>query len=82
MVEKVFSYVMSPGFLSIHPVPVPVDQGDEEERPPEDEVGHGDHQEHLHPGHALLLHPLDVETDPVCWRNCSFLKTNVINISL
>ena len=56
---------MCPGFLRVHPVPVPVEEGDEEERAPEDEVGHRDHEEHLDPGHPLLLHPLDVVADPV-----------------
>ena len=49
--------------LGILPRPAPVDQGDQEEGAPEDEVGHRDHQEHLHPRHPLLLHPSDVLLD-------------------
>ena len=49
--------------LGVLPLPAPVDQGDEEEGAPEDEVGHRDHQEHLHPRHPLLLHPRNVLLD-------------------
>ena len=51
------NYLMWHGLLSILPLPAPVDQGDHEERSPEHQVSHGDHQEHLHPAHPLLLHP-------------------------
>ena len=64
---------MSHRLLGVHPLPAPVEESDEEERPPEDEVGHGDDQEHLDPGHSLLLHPLDVGTNPVRWGQASFL---------
>ena len=69
------------GLLCIVPVPAPVEQSDQKERPPEYEVGQGDHQEHLgyttlynavrtaephlDPGHPLSLQPLDVDRDLV-----------------
>ena len=54
---------MSHRLLGVHPLPAPVEESDEEERPPEDEVGHSDDEEHLDPGHPLPLHPLDVLLD-------------------
>ena len=78
---------MSHRLLGVHPLPAPVEESDEEERPPEDEVGHGDDEEHLDPGHTLLLHPLDIGTNPVRWGQTSFLLTKelvnemLINVS-
>ena len=61
----------------IHPLPVPVEERDKEERPPEDEVGHRDHEEHLDPGDPLPLHPLNVHPDPVSWRQSPLLTQTV-----
>ena len=51
---------MSHRVLRLLPITGVVDQGDEEEWAPEDEVGGGDHNEHLHPGDALCLQVSDV----------------------
>ena len=67
---------MSHRLLGVHPLPAPVEESDKEERPPEDEVGHGDDEEHLDPRHSLLLHPLDVGTNPVRGGQTSFLRFN------
>ena len=56
------THIVGPGLLGVHPLPVPVEERDQEERPPEDEVGHRDHEEHLHPGHSLPLHPLEEDS--------------------
>ena len=61
--------------LGILPLPAPVDKGDQEERAPEDEVGHRDHQEHLHPHHPLLLHPPDVLLDVAGGRGWALLRS-------
>ena len=63
--------------LGVLPLPAPVDQGDEEERSPEDQVGHRDHQEHLHPGHPLMLHPSDVLLDVARGRHVAALLVRV-----
>ena len=42
------------------PVIAVVGQGDQEQGAPEDQVGHGDHDEHLDPGDALGLEVPDV----------------------
>ena len=42
------------------PVVAVVGQGDHEQGAPEDQVGHGDHDEHLDPGDALGLQLPDV----------------------
>ena len=63
--------------LGVLPLPAPVDQGDEEERSPEDQVGHRDHQEHLHSGHPLLLHPSDVLLDVARGRHVAALLVRV-----
>ena len=66
-------HLVGHGLLGVHPLPAPVEESHQEERPPEDEIGDGDDEEHLDPGHALLLHPLDVGTNPVRWGQTSFL---------
>ena len=68
--------------LGVLPLPAPVDQGDEEERSPEDQVGHRDHQEHLHPRHPLLLHPSDVLLDVARGPDIEFLKENWFAMSI
>ena len=70
---EIYFYLMSHGLLSVNPLPAPVEESDQEERPPEDEVSHRDDEEHLDPRHSLLLHPLDVGPDPVWRRQASFL---------
>ena len=67
-------HLMRHWLLGILPLPAPVDKGDQEERAPEDEVGHRDHQEHLHPHHPLLLHPPDVLLDVTGGRGWALLK--------
>ena len=68
--------------LGVLPLPAPVDQGDEEERSPEDQVGHRDHQEHLHPRHSLLLHTSDVLLDVARGPDIEFLKENWFVMSI
>ena len=68
-------HLMRHWLLGILPLPAPVDKGDQEERAPEDEVGHRDHQEHLHPHHPLLLHPLDVLLDVAGGRGWALLRS-------
>ena len=68
--------------LGVLPLPAPVDQGDEEERSPEDQVGHRDHQEHLHSGHPLLLHPSDVLLDVARGPDIEFLNENWFVMSI
>ena len=68
------SYIVSPRLLCIHPLPVPVEESHKEEWPPEDEVSHCDHEEHLDPGDPLPLHPLYVYPDSVGWGKISLLK--------
>ena len=67
-------YLMSHRLLSVNPLPAPVEESDEEEWAPEDQIGDCDDQEHLDPCHPLSLHPLDVSTNPIRWRQTSFLK--------
>ena len=68
------THIVGPGLLRIHPLPIPVEEGHKEQRPPEDEVGHCDHEEHLDPGDPIPLHPLDVHPDPVSGRKSPLLK--------
>ena len=71
------SYIVGPGLFCIHPLPVPVEESHKEERPPEDEVSHWDHEEHLDPSDPLPLHPLNVHPDPVSWGQSPLLKQTV-----
>ena len=48
-------HLMSHGVLGLFPVTGVVNQRHQEERAPEDEVGGGYHNEHLHPGDPLCL---------------------------
>ena len=78
--SKSFDHLVRHGLLGILPLPAPVDQGDQEEGAPEDEVGHRDHQEHLHPHHPLLLHPRDVLLDVAGRPNIAFLECETQHI--
>ena len=51
---------MSSGVLGVLPAPAPAEEGDGEERRPEDDVGGGEDGEDPHPGQAL---PLYLPTD-------------------
>ena len=55
-----FTYLMGNWTFCIFPVEADVDECDEEERAPEDNVGEGDDDEHLH-----VLDPLLLELDHV-----------------
>ena len=55
-----FTYLMGNWTFCIFPVEADVDECDEEERAPEDDVGQGDDDEHLH-----VLDPLLLELDHV-----------------
>ena len=70
-------HLVGHGLLGVYPLPAPVEESHQEERSPEDEIGNGDDEEHLDPGHALLLHPLDVGSDPVRRWQASLLERRV-----
>lgn len=53
-------YLVSHGLLGILKVPMPVGECHQEEGTPEEEVGDGHDEEHLHPGHPLPVDPLQV----------------------
>ena len=56
-------HLVSHGVLGLFPVTGVVNQRHQEERAPEDEVGGGDHNEHLHPGDPLCLKVSDIALD-------------------
>ena len=56
-------YLVSHGVFSLFPVTCVINQSDKKERSPEDEVGGGDDDEHLHPGYPLCLKVSDVALD-------------------
>ena len=66
-----FTYLMGNWTFCIFPVEADVDECDEEERAPEDDVGQGDDDEHLDVLDPLLLelyHGGSV-LDELCWRD-------------
>ena len=56
-------HLMSHGVLGLFPITGVVGQRHQEERAPEDEVGGGYHNEHLHPGDPLCLKVSDIALD-------------------
>ena len=56
-------HLMSHGVLGLFPITGIVSQRHQEERAPEDDVGGGYHNEHLHPGDPLCLKVSDIALD-------------------
>ena len=70
-------HLMSHGVLGLFPITGVVNQRHQEEGAPEDQVGGGYHNEHLHPGDPLCLKVSDIALDlqTLGWRDLQQVLT-------
>ena len=74
------SYLMRHRLLCIFPLPTPIEESDEKERSPEDEICNSYDKKHFDPSDSLFLHTLNVMSDLSACRE-RFLLNRIMKLS-